>query len=145
MVNEHWIARRGFAYGFLCSASSVSGAAVPFAVEKLLQSYGYQMTLRALAIGLFAITRPLTQTMGPGSGSECAPARIDWSFLMSPLLDLLVVELCQGMELPQRWSSIAFPCRLPRPLHLCPLHHQRIVQSARKPNRITMSTSCPLK
>lgn len=36
MVNEFWIERRGFAYGILCSASGVSGAAMPFCLAALL-------------------------------------------------------------------------------------------------------------
>lgn len=87
MVNEYWITRRGFAYGLLCSASGVSGAALPFAMEKLLQKYGYPTTLRAVAIGLFAITGPLIPLLNsrlPETGAG-APARTDWSFLQSHL------------------------------------------------------------
>jgi predicted MFS family arabinose efflux permease len=87
MVNEYWIARRGFAYGLLCSASGVSGAAMPFAVEKLLQNYGYPTTLRAVAIGLFVITGPLIPLLKPRlpETGASAPARTDWSFLRSSL------------------------------------------------------------
>ena len=87
MVNEYWIARRGFAYGLLCSASGVSGAAMPFAVEKLLQEYGYPTTLRAVAIGLFVITGPLIPLLKPRlpEMGASAPARTDWSFLRSSL------------------------------------------------------------
>lgn len=87
MVNEYWIARRGFAYGLLCSASGVSGAAMPFAVEKLLQEYGYPTTLRAVAIGLFIITGPLIPLLKPRlpETGASAPARTDWRFLRSSL------------------------------------------------------------
>ena len=87
MVNEYWIVRRGFAYGLLCSASGVSGAAMPFAVEKLLQEYGYPTTLRAVAIGLFVITGPLIPLLKPRlpETGASAPARTDWSFLRSSL------------------------------------------------------------
>ncbi|KAK5174559.1 uncharacterized protein LTR77_001640 [Saxophila tyrrhenica] len=87
MVNEFWIVRRGMAYGLLCSASGVSGAAMPFIVEELLQKYGYPTTLRAIAVGLFVVTGPLipffkgrlpeTETSSGG--------RTDWSFLKVPL------------------------------------------------------------
>ncbi|GAB7336425.1 hypothetical protein MBLNU13_g09723t3 [Cladosporium sp. NU13] len=87
MVNEYWIARRGFAYGLLCSASGVSGAAMPFAVDKLLQEYGYPTTLRAVAIGLFVITGPLIPLLKPRlpETGASARARTDWSFLRSSL------------------------------------------------------------
>jgi hypothetical protein len=88
MVNEYWIARRGFAYGLLCSASGVSGAAMPFAVEKCLQRYGYPTTLRAVAIGLFVITGPLIPLLKPrlpDTGASGPRARTDWGFLRSSL------------------------------------------------------------
>ena len=88
MVNEYWIARRGFAYGLLCSASGVSGAVMPFGVEKCLQRYGYPTTLRAVAIGLFVITGPLIPLLKPrlpDTGASGARARTDWGFLRSSL------------------------------------------------------------
>lgn len=87
MVNEFWIAKRGMAYGILCSASGVSGAAMPFALEKLLQRYGYPTTLRAIAIGLFVATGPLIPLLkGRLPETETsATARTDWSFLKRPL------------------------------------------------------------
>lgn len=85
MVNEYWIVRKGFAYGLLCSASGVSGAAMPFAVEKSLQKYGHATTLRAVAVGLFIVTGPLIPLLKPRlpETGASAPARTDWSFLRS--------------------------------------------------------------
>jgi hypothetical protein len=88
MVNEYWIARRGFAYGLLCSASGVSGAAMPFAIEKCLQTYGYPTTLRAVAVGLFVITGPLIPLLRPRLPDVRASgpvARTDLGFLRSAL------------------------------------------------------------
>ena len=87
MVNEFWIARRGMAYGLLCSASGVSGAAMPFCIETLLQRYGYPTTLRAIAVGLFVLTGPLIPLLkGRVPESEASAAgSIDWSFLNMPL------------------------------------------------------------
>ena len=76
------------AYGLLCAASGVSGAAMPFAVEKLLQRYGYQTTLRAIAVGLFVATGPLIPLLEgrlPESETATAAGRTDWSFLKIPL------------------------------------------------------------
>lgn len=83
MVNEYWIARRGMAYGILCSASGVSGAAMPFAIEQLLNKYGYPTTLRAIAVGLFVVTGPLIPLLKgrlPEAGAG-ATGKTDWSFL----------------------------------------------------------------
>jgi predicted MFS family arabinose efflux permease len=87
MVNEFWIARRGMAYGLLCSASGVSGAVMPFVLEKLLERYGYPTTLRAVAIGLFVVTGPLIPFL-KGRLPEpqtSATGPTDWSFLKSLL------------------------------------------------------------
>ncbi|GKU22979.1 unnamed protein product [Fusarium langsethiae] len=59
MVNEYWISRRGMAYGLLCGASGFSGAIMPFIVQALLAKYGYQTTLRAIAVGLAVMIGPL--------------------------------------------------------------------------------------
>jgi hypothetical protein len=87
MVNEFWIARRGMAYGLLCSASGVSGAVMPFALEAMLNKYGYQITLRAIAVGLVVLTGPLIPLLKgrlPSSGESIA-RKTDWSFLNKPL------------------------------------------------------------
>ncbi|KAL0940060.1 MFS monocarboxylate [Colletotrichum truncatum] len=87
MVNEYWITRRGMAYGLLCSSSGVSGAIFPFVMEALLEKYGYQTTLRAVAVALFVLTGPLIPFLNgrlPPS-LHSASLRMDWSFLRDPL------------------------------------------------------------
>ncbi|KAK5754033.1 hypothetical protein LTS12_015887 [Elasticomyces elasticus] len=87
MVNEYWITRRGMAYGLLCSASGVSGAAMPFGVEWLLHRYGYPTTLRVIAVGLCVLTGPLIPLLQgrlPESESSTS-ARTDFAFLKTPL------------------------------------------------------------
>lgn len=83
MVNEYWIARRGLAYGILCAASGVSGAAMPFCVDELLHKYGYQTTLRAVAIGLAVLTAPLIFFLKGRAPEEGSASKTDWSFLRS--------------------------------------------------------------
>jgi MFS family permease len=83
MVNEFWIARRGLAYGILCAASGVSGAAMPFCVDELLHKYGYQTTLRAVAVGLFVLTAPLIPFLKGRVPEEGAASKTDWSFFKS--------------------------------------------------------------
>lgn len=89
MINEFWIARRGAAYGLLCSASGVSGAALPIGLQTLLHRYGYPTTLRIVAVGLLVLTGPLIPALKgrlPDSASEItAPTRTNWSFLKHPL------------------------------------------------------------
>jgi predicted MFS family arabinose efflux permease len=87
MINEFWIARRGIAYGLLCASSGVSGAVFPFAIEQLLVRYGYQTTLRSIAIGLFVLTGPLLPyfTGRLPESENSAAGRTDWSFLKTSL------------------------------------------------------------
>ncbi|KAF7185165.1 MFS transporter asaE [Pseudocercospora fuligena] len=84
-VNEWWVERRGMAYGLLCSASGVSGAVFPFAIEQLLHKYGYQTTLRAIAIGLAVLTGPLIPFLKgrvpETSSGASSSSRTDWTFL----------------------------------------------------------------
>ncbi|KXJ88112.1 major facilitator superfamily domain-containing protein [Microdochium bolleyi] len=99
MVNEFWIARRGMAYGVLCGASGVSGAVMPFIIQTLLAKYGYQTTLRAVAVGLAILTGPLIPFLDgrlPHSAHTTA-LKIKWSFLTSPLFWLYTLSnLFQG-------------------------------------------------
>lgn len=100
MVNEFWIARRGMAYGLLCSASGVSGVIFPFGLEAMLHRYGYPTTLRTIAIGLFVITGPLIPLLkGRLPASEhAAVGRTDSSFLKNPLFWIYTASnLAQGM------------------------------------------------
>ncbi|KAF1987367.1 MFS transporter, MCP family, solute carrier family 16, member 10, variant [Aulographum hederae CBS 113979] len=83
MVNDFWVARRGMAYGILCSASGLSGTVMPFAFEAMLNKYGYPTTLRAVAVGLVILTGPLIpllKTRTPDSDVSVV-ARTDWAFL----------------------------------------------------------------
>lgn len=89
MVNEFWVARRGLAYGLLCSASGVSGAAMPIILRTMLQKYGYPTTLRATAIALFLLTAPLIPLLKPRLPPTTIesnhPLKTNWSFLRKPL------------------------------------------------------------
>lgn len=83
MLSEYWHARKGMMAGIMCSASGVSGAVFPFAIEASLSKYGYPTTLRAIAVGLFVITGPLIPLLKgrlPESESSVL-AKTDWSFL----------------------------------------------------------------
>lgn len=99
MVNEFWIARRGMAYGVLCGASGVSGTVMPFVIQALLAKYGYQTTLRAVAVGLAILTGPLIPFLDGRlpTSQHTASVKIDWSFLKSSLFWIYSVSnLFQG-------------------------------------------------
>nr|OQO30280.1 hypothetical protein B0A51_03106 [Rachicladosporium sp. CCFEE 5018] len=86
ILNEYWIARRGLAYGIMCSASGLAGTVFPFAIETSLRRYGYPTTLRAIAVGLCILTGPLIPFLRPRVpvSAATAPSRTDWSFLHDP-------------------------------------------------------------
>lgn len=74
------------AYGFLCSASGVSGAVTPFILQILLQKYGYKTTLRGVAVFLFVTTGPLIPLLrGRPGQQQTVRLRTDWSFFRSRL------------------------------------------------------------
>jgi MFS family permease len=100
MVNEWWIARRGMAFGIIVSASGASGAVVPFAVEALLDKYGYKTTLRAVAVAITVLTGPLIplfrNRLPPAEQS--AMAKTSWSVLKKPLFWIYCVStVLQGL------------------------------------------------
>ena len=87
MLNEWWIARKGLAYGLMCSASGVSGAIWPSAIQAALNRYGYPTTLRAIAVGLCLVTGPLIPLIRGRVPETTAGAasRTDWTFLRASL------------------------------------------------------------
>ncbi|KEF61766.1 uncharacterized protein A1O9_03336 [Exophiala aquamarina CBS 119918] len=124
MVNEFWVARRGMAYGLLCSASGLSGVFMPLTLEALLKRYGLAPTLRAVAVGLAVCTGPLIPLLrartrrldGNPNAATAAPSPVDnaggngdnsalpptpttdWGFLRVPLFWIYSVSnLMQGL------------------------------------------------
>jgi MFS family permease len=100
MVNEWWVARRGFAMGAIVASSGVSGVAFPFIVEALLNKYGYQITLRVITVAMAILTGPLIPFFKgrlPPS-QQGAIARTDWSFIRKPLFWMYCMSnLAQGL------------------------------------------------
>ena len=94
MVNEWWVARRGFAWGIMLGSSGASGLAYPFIDETLLHKYGYKTTLRAMAIATVILTGPLLPLMkGRLPASHNARlAKTDWSFAKKPLFWLYILS-----------------------------------------------------
>jgi predicted MFS family arabinose efflux permease len=85
MVDEFWVRRRGMAYGFLCSASGASGAAMPLVLQALLTRFGYRVTLRAVAVALVVLTGPLIPLLRGRVEQQSSSLRTDWSFLRKRL------------------------------------------------------------
>jgi len=93
MVDEFWVRRRGMAYGFVCSASGVSGAVMPVILQALLRKFGYKTTLRVIAVTLIALTGPLIPLLNGRSGQQHnASPRTDWRFLRMPLFWIYTVS-----------------------------------------------------
>ncbi|KAL8995898.1 MAG: hypothetical protein Q9169_004472 [Polycauliona sp. 2 TL-2023] len=100
IINEWWIQRRGMAFGIISSAAGVSGIAMPFIIESLLEKYGHRITLRAVAVGIAILTGPLIPFMKsrlPPSQTSVA-TRQDWSFARSPLFWVYsIANIAQGL------------------------------------------------
>jgi MFS family permease len=87
MLNEWFVQRRGLAYGVLYAGSGFSGVGLPFLLQILLAKFGYQTTLRAVAVAQFALVAPILPLIKgrlPDPGNS-AMRRIDFSFLYQPL------------------------------------------------------------
>lgn len=87
MINEWWVARKGFAFGIFSASSGGVSIVLPFIIDLLLQKYGYQITLRASAVAMLVLTAPLIPLLKarlPAS-DQAALARVDWQFLKVPL------------------------------------------------------------
>lgn len=100
MVDEWWVARKGMALGLIAASSGLSGAIMPFICSALLKKYGYQTTLRVVAIAMVILTAPLLPTL---KGRLPPPetntiAKIDWYFLKKPLFWVFAMStLAQGL------------------------------------------------
>ena len=73
---------------------------MPFAVEAMLSKYGYQITLRAISIGLAVLTGPLIPLLkGRLPHSEHSTSgRTDWSWLKRPLFWVYCISnVLQGL------------------------------------------------
>ncbi|KUJ19149.1 MFS general substrate transporter [Mollisia scopiformis] len=100
MVDEWWVQRKGMALGLIASASGASGAIMPFIISAMLNKYGYQTTLRAIAVAMALLTGPLIPFLkGRLPPSErSAIAKTNWSFLRKPLFWIFGVStLIQGL------------------------------------------------
>jgi MFS family permease len=87
MVNEWWVARRGFAWGMILSASGASGVVFPFIIDALLNKYGYKITLRAVSVAMIILTGPLLPLFKGRlpAAEQSVVAKGDWRFLKEPL------------------------------------------------------------
>lgn len=94
LLNEYWIERRGMAYGVLCSASGISGAFLPFALDASLARFGYRTTLRGVAVGLAVLTGPLIplfRSRVPVAMTENGEMAMEWGVVKRPLFWVYVV------------------------------------------------------
>ena len=100
MVNEWFVQKRGLAYGILCCATGINGIVMPFIIEVLLKKYGYQTTLRAVAISLVVLTGPMIPMLKgrlPASHQN-ATGKTDLTFFKKPLFYLYATSnFCQAM------------------------------------------------
>ncbi|KAL1303780.1 hypothetical protein AAFC00_007117 [Neodothiora populina] len=94
MMNEWWVARRGFAWGIMLGASGASGVVFPFIIQSLLARYGYKTTLGSLTVATTILTGPLLplfkKRLPPPQ--TIVTTRTDWAFLRKPLFWLYVVS-----------------------------------------------------
>lgn len=100
MLNEWWIARKGMAFGLISASSGITGAALPFIIQALLDKYGHRTTLRAFAVAMVILTGPLIPLvkgrLPPAERATIGKTR--WDFLKHPLFwTYALATLVQGI------------------------------------------------
>ncbi|KAF6798728.1 major facilitator superfamily transporter [Colletotrichum sojae] len=119
MLNEWFVRRRGLAFGVMSAGAGCSGVGFPFLLELLLARYGYQTTLRAVAVAQFVTVLPVIPLLKgrlPASARQ-DPRRIDTGFLRKPLFYCFALSnLFQGLGyhipslyLPTYATSLGLP------------------------------------
>ncbi|PYI08542.1 MFS general substrate transporter [Aspergillus sclerotiicarbonarius CBS 121057] len=66
LLMEDWFdQRKGLAFGVMWAGTGLGGAILPLVMQRLLDLYGFRITLRAFAITLFVLTAPLVYFVKP--------------------------------------------------------------------------------
>ncbi|OOF99568.1 hypothetical protein ASPCADRAFT_160540 [Aspergillus carbonarius ITEM 5010] len=66
LLMEDWFdKRKGLAFGVMWAGTGLGGAILPIVMQRLLDLYGFRITLRAFAITLFILTAPLVYFVKP--------------------------------------------------------------------------------
>lgn len=100
MLNEWCVARRGFAYGVLSAGGGFSGVGLPFLLEWLLSKYGYQTTLRIVAVAQSILIVPVLFVLRPQvpASHRGAIQRTDLRFFKNPIFWVfLLSNFAQGL------------------------------------------------
>jgi hypothetical protein len=102
-VNEFWIERRGKWHMESCAhLQEYQEFVMPFALEAMFNKYGYPTTLRAIAIGLAALTglliTALERLIAAFGTKQCRMHRLDL-FEEAAVLGLLHFEYDSGARL----------------------------------------------
>lgn len=97
-MDEWFVNRKGFAFGIMWAGTGVSGVVLPIVLQWLLNSYGFETTLRAWAVVLFVLTAPLLYFVKPRlpltQRSRIRP--FDFSFLLTRSFG--IYQLCNIIE-----------------------------------------------
>ncbi|KAF2141627.1 uncharacterized protein K452DRAFT_326745 [Aplosporella prunicola CBS 121167] len=104
-MEEWFVTRKGFAFGIMWAGTGISGVILPFLLQWLLDTYGWQTTLRIWSISVFILIAPLLYYVKPRLPLSQAPRtrRFDVTFLWSapfPLLQAGNILEALGFFLP---------------------------------------------
>ncbi|KAI1321257.1 MFS general substrate transporter [Xylariaceae sp. FL0255] len=64
-IDEWFAKRKGMAYGIVWSGEGLASVAFPLVLQRLLDSYGYAVTLRASGVAIFVLAAPLSIWIKP--------------------------------------------------------------------------------
>ena len=112
MLNEWFERRRGLAYGIQFASSGVSGVVLPFILQPMLATYGFQTTLRGYAVATAIISGPALLVIrhripvsAHTAGSVTSKLREEFARLRTVLLHNRIVWL---FSIPVLLQGLAF-------------------------------------
>ncbi|KAE8383715.1 major facilitator superfamily domain-containing protein [Aspergillus bertholletiae] len=93
-LDEWFVERKGLAYGIFIAGAGASGVAIPFAMEWILNTWGFRTALRTWALISFVLTTPaffFMKTRQPDQYAHRRRPKLDLTFLKSPALWILLL------------------------------------------------------
>lgn len=99
LLMEDWFdKRKGLAFCVMWAGTGSGGVILPFVMERLLDRFGFRVTLRAFAVALFVLTAPLVYFVKPRVPASQRPGSppISLYFVFSSTFALF--EICNIIE-----------------------------------------------
>ncbi|OJD14194.1 hypothetical protein AJ78_05434 [Emergomyces pasteurianus Ep9510] len=94
LLMEDWFdKRKGLAFGVMWAGTGLGGVILPLVMERLLDSFGFRVALRAFAVALFVLTAPLVYFVKPRVpvSERTRPQPINFHFMFTSTFALFEI------------------------------------------------------